>query len=206
MNTVPKLGGIFAALMVSCLLHVALLVLLMNSARTGGDVGSGGHSSNSVGIIRGKLIVSDKTPDTISMVGHDSGAQSKGGLSENSVAPEPRSPGSSGAHESDLLPMKSPLFYDSKQLTKRPHPSIAVELDTPEMSSMNASGSIVLKLWINERGNVVSLAVEKTELPEPVLATAIKVFKNLHFEPGEINGDPVGSVLRIEIDYELGGQ
>ena len=65
-----------------------------------------------------------------------------------------------------LLPLPAPVNYTTDQLTKRPQPVGAAELDTPEIRPIIASGTIVLKLWINELGTVTSVDVEKSDLPE----------------------------------------
>ena len=103
-----------------------------------------------------------------------------------------------------LLPLPAPAYYTTDQLTKRPQPIGAAELDTPEIRPIIASGTIVLKLWINELGTVTSVDVEKSDLPEMFSETAVAAFRNLHFVPGQLNGQPVGTVMRIEITYDDG--
>jgi outer membrane biosynthesis protein TonB len=100
-----------------------------------------------------------------------------------------------------LLPIPAPTYYTTDRLTKRPQPTAEAELDTPETWPIAASGTIILKLWISEFGDVVSADVEKTDLPELFSRTAVAAFRNLRFVPGEIDGRRVRTVMRIEVIY-----
>jgi hypothetical protein len=104
----------------------------------------------------------------------------------------------------DLLPLPALGYYTTDQLTKRPQPLTAAELDRPEISPFVVSGKIVLRLWINEFGSVAEVEVETTDLPEIFSRTAVAAFKNLGFTPGERNGSPVGTVMRVEVTYADG--
>ena len=71
---------------------------------------------------------------------------------------------------------------------------------------MFASGTVVLKLWINELGDVVSVDVEKSDLPEAYTKTAVAAFGNIRFVPGEVDGRRVGTMMRIEVIYGAGSR
>lgn len=103
-----------------------------------------------------------------------------------------------------VLPFSAPLFYPTNQLTKRPQPLGSAELDAPEISLIVASGRMILKLWIDESGEVVDVDIEKTDLPAVFSRTAQVAFKRLRFTPGERGGVRVGSVMRIEVNYDDG--
>lgn len=101
------------------------------------------------------------------------------------------------------LPLPAPTFFTTDQLTKRP----ALLSDPPKLEiteSMPAfgSGKVVLKIWINERGAVISVELEDSDVPEAVAAAAITAFEKLRFEAGEINGRPVATLMRIEVSYD----
>jgi hypothetical protein len=100
-----------------------------------------------------------------------------------------------------LLPIAAPAYYTTDQLTRRPRPTAEPELDTAETRPIFAAGSIILKLWIDERGDVIAVDVEKTDLPELFSKTAAAAFRDLRFTPGELNGRHVGSLMRIEVTY-----
>lgn len=105
------------------------------------------------------------------------------------------------AKGAELLPLPASIYFATNQLTKRPQPLGEIELDTPQTRAVVASGRLILKLWINESGEVANVEVEKTELPEIFSKTAVAAFKNLSFSPGERNGIRVGNIMRIEISY-----
>lgn len=104
----------------------------------------------------------------------------------------------------DLLPFPAREYYTTDQLTKRPQPLTVADLDAPEIRPIVASGKLVLKLWINEFGVVADVAVEKTDLPQAFSRTAVAAFRGLRFAPGERDGQPVGTVMRIEVSYDDG--
>ncbi len=103
----------------------------------------------------------------------------------------------------DVLPIPAPAYYTSDQLTRRPKPLAAPKLEVPpQLAPSFDSGKVILKLWINELGAVTSTEVELSEVPEAVSALAAAAFAKLRFVPGEINGRPVGVMMRIEVTYD----
>ncbi|MFA6310416.1 MAG: TonB family protein [Sterolibacterium sp.] len=101
-----------------------------------------------------------------------------------------------------MLPFSAPAYYPTNQLSKRPQPLGSADLEAPEISMIAAAGQMILKLWIDESGEVVDVEVEKTELPEVFSRSAVAAFKRLRFVPGERGGVRVGSVMRIEVNYD----
>ncbi len=106
----------------------------------------------------------------------------------------------------DVLPVDAPVFYPTDQLTVRPQLLDTTELDTPEIKPILASGKIVMKLWINDRGEVIDTEIESSSLPENFGRSAIAVFKRMRFTPGQRQGKVVGTLMRIELDYDDGRQ
>jgi len=102
------------------------------------------------------------------------------------------------------LPYSAPTYYTTDQLSKRPQPLGSAELDVPEIRPIVASGSVILQLWIDESGAVIEVAIEQTSLPDIFSRTAVAAFKGLRFAPGERSGVRVGSVMRIEVNYDDG--
>lgn len=103
-----------------------------------------------------------------------------------------------------LFPVLDEPYYPSAQLTKRPQPTAGIDLEGPGLRPVVASGTIVLRLWIDARGTVVDAEPEATEMPPAFAAAAILAFKQARFIPGELHGRPVGTVMRVEIRYEDG--
>ena len=127
-------------------------------------------------------------------------AQARESQARRAGEEEPR-PAAERALGADLLPIPAPAYYTTDQLTKRPQPTSQPTLLAPELGPAIPSGKVILKLWINELGNVASVEVEKSELPEAISATAAAAFGKLRFVPGQINGRPVGTLMRIEVIY-----
>jgi len=101
-----------------------------------------------------------------------------------------------------VLPFSAPHYYPTDQLTRRPQPLGSANLEGPDIPPVVASGKIILRLWIDEFGEVNEVEVEKTELPDGFSRSATAAFKRLRFTPGERAGVRVGSVMRIEVSYD----
>ena len=108
------------------------------------------------------------------------------------------------AEGAGLLPLPAPVFYTMDLLSKRPQPLAEANLDPEDIRPIVASGKIILKLWINEFGVVTDAMVEKTDMPEMFSRAAVAAFKGLRFSPGERNGMPVRSLMRVEVTYDDG--
>ncbi len=64
------------------------------------------------------------------------------------------------------------------------------------------SGEVVLALWIDDRGAVVKVSIERSDLPADRLAAVTDAFRLLRFAPGELNGRKVGALMRIAVSYD----
>ena len=194
---------LLAALALSCLLHGALVFLPF----------LGASSTETRFTLRLKQSTPQVINATLALAGEHNffnanvpaGSE---GVTDPTVADrsavEDQPPPQHRAEGADLLPLPAPAYYTTDQLTKRPQPLAAAELDAPAIRPIVASGKIVLKLWINEFGVVTDVNVEKTELPEAFSRTAVAAFKDLRFVPGERNGQPVRTLMRIEVNYDDG--
>lgn len=191
-----------ASLAVSCLLHAALVFMpyFGASRSTFQPAVQGGQKPKPARAFDATLVLENRPAVAVAGVSAKEGsmadAPAKGAAGE-----EPR-PALERAVGIGLLPLPAPAYYSTDRLTKRPQPTAEAELDTPEIGPMFTSGTIVLKLWISELGNVVSVEVEKTDLPEIFSKTAVAAFTRLRFVPGEIDGRRVGTMMRIEIIYD----
>lgn len=116
----------------------------------------------------------------------------------DSTAPESRD----RTEGAGLLPIPGPVYLTTDQLTKHPQAVAVAELDTAATRSIIVSGALILQLKINDRGQVVDVAVEQNELPEIFAETAVNAFKHSRFSPGERNGLPVNTLMRIEVRYD----
>jgi TonB family protein len=198
---------LFACLIVSCLLHGALFFMpfLGESTSASQPLLQGGQKLQPPRTLNATLALEKKSAFAVAEVSpvFAGGGSTAHAPAERTADEEPR-PALNRAVGIGLLPIPAPTYYTTDQLTKRPQPTTAAELDAPEIKPILASGTIILKLWISELGDVISVEIEKTDLPELFAKTAVAAFRNLRFVPGEINGRPVGTMMRIEITYDDG--
>jgi TonB family protein len=196
---------LFACLTASCLLHAGLLFMPYLGASSAYRPAVQGGRKPAPPRVLSVTLEAEKEKNsafTVAAVPTD-GESMAASPTERTNKEQPR-PASDRTVGIGLLPIPAPAYYTTDQLTKRPQPIGAAELDTPEIRPIIASGTIVLKLWINELGNVTSVDVEKSDLPPMFSETAAAAFRNLHFVPGQLDGRPVGTVMRIEITYDDG--
>lgn len=171
---------LYAALMVSCVLHAALVLMPYSYFGTSATV--------SRPAARGA-----QKPGTARVLDVS--------LKQASAATTAGKPAARG---SNLLPIPAPTYYRTDQLTKPPLPTSQPKLDVPRAVARSVSGKVTLKLWIDELGKVDSVEVESSNLPEAVSGTAAAAFGKLRFVPGEIDGRRVRVLMRIEVDYVAG--
>jgi TonB family protein len=198
---------LLACLAVSCLLHAALLFVPYLGMRSGvwRPALQGGQKSSPPRSLDATLAL--EQPSALAAA-EASPEPAEGGKQADAAAggmtgEEPRQ-ASELSEGAGLLPLPAPTYYTVDQLTKRPQPTAEPELNAPEIATIDASGTVILKLWINELGNVVSVDVEHTNVPEIISQAAVAAFKRLRFTPGERDGLPVGTLLRIEVRYDRG--
>jgi TonB family protein len=101
----------------------------------------------------------------------------------------------------DLLPAPAAPYFTTDRLTKQPLATSQPSLTVPRQTARYVSGRMMLRVWINELGGVDEVEVESSNLPETVYSLAVAAFRKLHFVPGEVDGRPVGVLMRIEIAY-----
>ncbi len=192
---------LFAALTASCLLHAVVIVLpYLGASTTVSRSASRGVQKPGPARVLSVRLLAESEPATVA--GSRASEASAAAVTARPGADvEPR-PAVDRTRGIDLLPIPAPAYYTSDQLTKRPRPTAEPNLLVPEIWPIFAAGKVVLKLWINERGNVVSVEVEKSDLPDAISGSAAAAFGKLRFAPGEINGRPVGTMMRIEVTYD----
>lgn len=106
-------------------------------------------------------------------------------------------PGRETSIGTGALPLPAPTFHTVDQLTKRPTPLVE-----PRFPQVRAMGKVVANVWIDELGNVVSAEVAESNLPATISAGAAEAFGNVRYSPGEIEGRPVATVIKVEIVFE----
>lgn len=95
-----------------------------------------------------------------------------------------------------------PYYFRMDQLTDKPF----VLRDIPPDLGSELFGvppqSTVLRLLINEYGDIDQVMAETYDLPEQVRNLLIQAFSKAKFSPGKISGAPVKSQLQIRIAIE----
>ncbi len=192
---------ICAAIAASCVIHASAFVLPYLG--TGADASSA--ATHSAGPPQGRLNarLTNNQPATpadpgLFAAGQNDAVDVPAG-SPTATEERPAAPQRSGL---GLLPIEGITYYASSQLTKRPTPLNEVALDDPAIVPVIASGKMVMTLWISAQGEVENAAVEESELPGLFTRPAIEAFKRLRFRPGELNGRSVGTIMKIEVNYE----
>ncbi|MFZ4537512.1 energy transducer TonB [Propionivibrio sp.] len=105
-------------------------------------------------------------------------------------------------HDFNLVPSFSVDYYPTSELTVKPQALGEAILDSEDGVALIASGRLVLVLWINEKGEVVDISVDNNELPDSLMQSTLDALKKLRFSPGELNGQKVGALMRIEVSYD----
>jgi hypothetical protein len=95
-----------------------------------------------------------------------------------------------------------PYYFQAAELTQKPLvlrdvPSDLL-FDVPDVPPHAA----VLRLLINELGEVDEVIIDDSSVPEAVAQSIIEAFRKARFHAGEIDGTPVKSQVRIEVMLE----
>jgi hypothetical protein len=117
--------------------------------------------------------------------------------------------------ETDLLPVgyettqptedtrESVEYVSSGRLTRLPTPLEDIDLDLPDISGIAANGMVEMTLFIDSSGSVADvLALADTEDLRLFSNLVAERFRKARFAPGEINGRPVKSQLKITVVSE----
>ena len=190
-----------AAIIISCLIHIAVLRVPLHGKAIASPVhfhlskvlwhssAIGNQHSSSKWFLTQKPAVKDSKSNNsgVSIEGND--------IASDAVF------GPTQPQEIAWLPLES-RFYPAGQLSKRPRVIDEVDLETADTRSLLATGKMVFNLVIDNAGLVLAVDVEQTDLPEIFTTAASNAFMKFKFEPGELDGTPVGSILRIEITYD----
>ena len=196
MHSEPDLNRLYAALLLSGLLHAILVFASLPSADS--------HAPDSVltdttHVLKARLYLGTDAKITSPVPGpNDRRAVATTAPGEDKAGPDGTR---NQAKEQSNPPAQKDPFYSADQLTKHPRSKGKVDLAIPEARLLTDPGSLVLNLWIDNFGKVVSVEIDKTDLPEEYATAVAQTFSKLRFEPGEIHGRPVRSILRIEITH-----
>lgn len=95
-------------------------------------------------------------------------------------------------------------YFTSNQLTAKPKALTLLEIeDINQFHNLHSGESIiVLEVWIDNEGIVSAVNTKDHAAPDSFRHAAIAAFRRMIFTPGEINGFPVGSIIRVEVRLE----
>lgn len=102
----------------------------------------------------------------------------------------------------DIFPTAEPVeavYLRTDELTKAPSVLLDISSDLSLFSPNGLPQLAILRLLVNERGDIDQVLVEDSPLPEEEQNLLKNAFSKTKFHPGEINGTPVRSQLRIEV-------
>lgn len=151
--------------------------------------------------------VSEDTPPITGVVAVTLGAA---GSTQTPVKPAALLPDRpAAANDGPLATIRTaakPYYFQAAELTQKPlvlrdiPPNLIVDL--PEAPPQAA----VLRLLINELGEIDEVMIEESSVPELAAKTIIEAFRKTRFHPGEREGIPVKSQVKIEIMLESTAQ
>lgn len=119
------------------------------------------------------------------------------------LQPFPRqSPPESPKTDLAFLRTVRPYYFSVKELTQKPLVSRDVPADFMLLVPGVPPQAATLQILISEYGDVDKVVVENSLLPDDAQKVVIDEFSKLKFNPGEINGAPVKSQLKIEVLLE----
>ena len=181
----------------SLLLHV-LLVVLTEFSGSGRYITSATVTANSPAATV-NLVVSRSGP-AMELPESDPATPLSPEVSTKDISPDFLDKGDSRVEEP--VRAEDTAFHPRNRLTKRPQPLGIVEIDGQNVPASDNAGKVLLELWIDKTGRVSLVTTLMTELTESGTKAMADGFRKLKFRPGEIDGRPVGTVIKIEARYE----
>jgi periplasmic protein TonB len=94
-------------------------------------------------------------------------------------------------------------YLSRSQLTRAPSPQQSIDLLYPELAPSGHFRAVVT-LFIDDRGVVQRVRIDEADdsgLPPQLEDATRQTFLRSTFAPGEVDGRPTRSRLRIEVDY-----
>ncbi|WP_194722880.1 energy transducer TonB [Noviherbaspirillum malthae] len=112
----------------------------------------------------------------------------------------PDAPQPSRLAETAAGSLPEPRYYLLRELSVRP---AVLEDATPGLAFEGVPAqTVILRLFINEDGGIDRVAAEQSVLPEAHAQRLIEAFARARFLPGQLDGKPVKSQMRIEVRLE----
>ena len=95
-------------------------------------------------------------------------------------------------------------FFARNALDIGPYPTQPVMIDYPPDVEGGGTHTSELALFIDENGKVIRMRVEGHALPSAMEEAARRAFMGTVFSPGQVEGLPVRSRIKVEVVFEEG--
>jgi hypothetical protein len=127
---------------------------------------------------------------------------------EDALAEDAGDPGpvaEAAASQNPLVPLPAPVeprYYRAQDLTERPRvlqdiePWLRLEIDGVRTQA------IVLRLLINEYGDIDKVEIDRSDLSPAAEAAVADAFSKIRFLPGKLDAASVKSQMKIEVTLE----
>ncbi len=115
------------------------------------------------------------------------------------TAPVPAVTAASAPADASALPDP---YWPRPQLSRPPVPRTVVAIDFPAGEPTPGRHTAVLALYIDEAGLVQRVDAKDAQLPGPYIEAARNAFLTTRFEPGEIQGRAVKSLIHVEVQFD----
>ena len=98
------------------------------------------------------------------------------------------------------LPLPDEVYLPASALSQLPdardNPSAEA---LSEVLDLAKRGVVDLAIWIDHKGNVSKIDVERSTLSSQATDTIVAAFLGVRYTPGERDGQPVAAVIRMEV-------
>lgn len=95
-----------------------------------------------------------------------------------------------------------PPYLPVEELTEKPKVIKDMPPEAPKAFGMQAEGTVIMRLLINELGEIDDVVIEETSIAVVELQTVMNLARRMTFSPGIKDGTAVKSEFRIEVKIE----
>jgi hypothetical protein len=102
----------------------------------------------------------------------------------------------------EILMPAQPYYFPTTELTEKPQVQFDISPDLAFKLSSKTPHSAILRLQINEQGEIDQIVIDESDFPESEQQLLIDAMRKMKFAPGKIIEKSVKSELRIELITE----
>lgn len=122
------------------------------------------------------------------------------------IGPEPqpeRTPsGGTEPRRDAMITLPIARYYTRDELSVPPRIEVAMPDRVEDSWPRFQPGKMVLRLFLDENGQVDRISIDESDLPIEFEALALAALRSGIFSPGQLEGRSVKSQIRIQIDFE----